>query len=352
VALTAPSPLLALPDVPRYRVAFGTRQGVILGEPTQWRGLGLNFRLAEPADATLTCNGKDIALGLADELISDMWVYLNNSLVFRGRITGMDDTLTEDNHDVALRATDYRGLLSRRVVWPGDQLVFTQTPQAEIAWKLISQNMARPGGGPTLTRGLIPQSVPRDRKYTVGQTVGELLDNLAEVDNGFDYEVDPLLRLNVYYPYRGTDVPVVLEYGGTVATLERRSSSAEFANVVRVAGATGTTPKVATAANIATDPHGRWELNISEPDLKVQATVNSRAARFLADRQSRPDTYNIGLAPGAWADLDIGPGDWVTLRAQCCRMDLTERVRITEVAVDVDEDGAANVKLAAVRDPA
>lgn len=350
--MTEPLPLAESASPATWRVAFGTRQGTILGEPTRWTRLELNLRVASACDAALTCSGHDIALGLADELVSDMWVWLGDQLAFRGRITAVDDTLTTDDHSVALKATDYRGVLARRVLLEGDQINFVQVPQAEIAWKLIDQTQLHSGGGLGITRGLIPQSQPRDRQYTPGQGVGELLDNLSEVIGGFDYAVDPLLRLNVYYPARGAEVPAVLEYGASVARMERRSSSAEFANVVRVAGAEGTTPKVSTAAGIATDPHGRWELNVSEPDLKLQSTVNDRAARFLADRQSRPDVYDLTLTRGAWPTLGLRPGDWATLRAACCRLDLLERVRITEVAIDADPDGGETVKLAAVRDPA
>jgi hypothetical protein len=335
-------------------VGFGTKAGTILGEATEWQSLQVNLRLSDACDVSLSCSGQALESGLITELVTDMWLWLGDDLVFRGRVTGIDDSIGDDGHEVTMRATDYRGLLDRRILVDGDTLVFTQVAQADIAWYLVNQAQLNVSGGMGIVRGIAPAGRLRDREFEPGQTVGELLDNLSDVIDGFDYEVDPLMRFNVFYPRRGVSTGLALDYGGTISAVERKTSTADFANYVRQTGADGTTPAKAYTPELAagTAPEGRWELSVSDPDLKLQGTVNNRAARILADKQRRPDQYDLTVVAGQWQNLRLEPGDWATLKVQSTRLNLNERVRVLEIAHDIGMDGEYTTKLATVRDPA
>jgi hypothetical protein len=339
---------------PRWRVGFGTRTGAILGEATQWSALQVNLRLSDACDASLSCPGESLPVGLVAELVTDMWCWLGDKLMFRGRVTGIDDSISDDGHGVAIRATDYRGLLDRRILIAGDRVKFTQWPQAEIAWFLIDQAQQNTSGNMGITRGIAPTGRLRDREFEPGQSVGELLDNLSDVIDGFDYDVDPNLRFNVYYPHRGRETGLALDLGGTVSAIDRKTSSADFANYVWQSGAAKVTaPDAAYTPELAagTALEGRWDVAVSDPDLKLQATVNARSERILADRQRRPDQYSVSVVAGQWEALSLAPGDWATLVVESARLNLRERVRVLEVAFDAGPDGESQAQLAAVRDP-
>lgn len=353
VIASQPTPEAIVQWPPSWRVGFGTKGGAILAEATQWSKLAINLRLSDACDVSLSCSGRDIPEGLVVELVTDLWAWLGDDLMFRGRVTGVDDSVGEEGHRVAIRATDYRGLLDRRILLDGDTLKFTGVPQAEIAWSLIAAAQGHQAGSMGITRGIIPQTRPRDRQYEAGQTVGELVDNLSDVLDGFDYEVDPLLRFNVYYPTRGKDVGAVLDYRGTVSDVDRKTSTADYANYIRHTGGGKTKPAKAYTDTLAdgTAPEGRWEAVVSDPDLKIQATVQDRANRVLNKRQKRPDRYDVTITPGQFALTGIEVGDWANLRIECDRLNVNERVRVNEVAFDVGDSGEYTTKLATTRDP-
>jgi hypothetical protein len=332
-----------------WRVGFGV--GGVEGEATDWHGLQVNLRVADACDASITLDGHAITALALVELATDLWVWLNDELLFRGRIVGVDDSMDGERHTTTVRATDYRGLLARRVLLEGDQLVFSQRAQAEIVWTLVNATQTRPGGNLGITRGVIPQTQPRDRQFEAGAVTGEVIDSLSQVINGFDWQVDELRRLNIYYPRRGSDAGVTLEYGAAVTQLDRTSGSGDYANVVRVIGAEGTAARTVAAATIATDPRGRWESSTADPDLLLQSTVNDRASRFLADRADMRETYTAQLVPGFFRRSVIGPGDVATLVVRSGRLQIADKVRVTEVAVDADESGNDTTKLALVCEP-
>jgi hypothetical protein len=332
-----------------WRVALGV--GNVEGEPTEWHDLTVNLRVADACDASITIDGHALEAVSLVELATDMWVWFGPDLVFRGRVVAADDSLDSVSHRTTVRAVDYRGVLARRVLLEGDQLSFTARPQAEIVWTIVNTMQARPGGNLGITRGVIPQSQPRDRIFDVGAGIGDTINSLAEVINGFDWQVDPQRRLNIFYPRRGGDLGITLDYGASVTTVDRTSGSADFANVVRVIGSEATVARTVASATIATDPRGRWESSTADPDLLLQSTVNDRASRFLADQADMRETYTLTLVPGFYTSGNIGPGDIARLVVRSGRLDVNDLVRVTEVAIDANEDGDDTVKLAVVCEP-
>lgn len=332
-----------------WRVALGV--GNVEGEPTDWRALTVNMRVADASDAQLTLDGHSVAALTTVELATDLWVWRDDVLVFRGRIVGVDDSLDADRHDVTARAVDYRGMLDRRVLLDSDTLKFTQIAQAEIAWSLVAATQARPGGNLGITRGAIPAGQLRDRQFEAGAAIGDTIDSLAEVVNGFDWQVDEQRRLNIYSPRRGVVAGVTLEYGAALLDVDRTSASPDFANVVRVIGAEKTVARTVASAGIASDVRGRWETSVADTDLQLQTTVNDRASRLLADSSDLRETYSATLAPGFFNRASMGPGDIVTLVVRSGRLNIVEQARITELAFDADESGNDTVKVALVCEP-
>lgn len=338
-----------------WRVALGPgRAGTIEGEPTEWTDLSVTLPLMDAAEAKLTIDGRSAATEYVRELATDMWVWWDTTLLFRGRIVAADDSLDRDTHRIDLAAVDYRGLLDRRVLIEPDTVSFTNIAQATIAWNLIAAAQAKPGGNLGITAGWVPAGQTVVYAFEYGTSIAEAIGKLSETTNGFDWAVGPDLVFNAWNPLRGANTGVILDYGGSVDEVGRTSAASGFANVVRLAGASNTTtPVTSSTPGLGADTRGRWELAVNESDLALQAQVNARAPRLLADRDSPPNSYRLRLAPGAYVTTEVrlSPGDWATLIVRSGRLDVNERVRVTEVAIDATEDGDDTVNLAVVADP-
>jgi len=347
---THPEPPLWQAGVPHWHLAFSTPAGVFTGEPVEWHQLQVNLRLADTNDVSVTIPGLTVEAGLVTELATDLWVWLDDVLLFRGRITSAEDSIDRDgDYQVAIRATDYRGVLARRFLVSGFTLTYTNVAQAEIAWGLIADAQARSGGNLGITRGTVPAGQPRTETFAYDQNVTEAIDSIAKVSAGFDWEIDANLRFNAYSPTRGHDTVIPLDYGGTVAEFSRRSGSGSFANAVRVTGGTGTVAASRTEAGIASDPRGRWDASASESDRVVQSSVNLRADKLLADLMMQPDTYDLVLAAGAWSGLGLWLGDCGQMIVHHGRLQLDQQVRITEVGFQANEDGGYTATIGAIR---
>jgi hypothetical protein len=328
-------------------IAYGpwTRDTPI-GEVPVWGSCDLLFPLDAAASCSLGGVPSAAAVGILEGQ-TDVWVYRNDALVFRGRVVAGNDVL-EGRDEVAFQVLDYRGLLAARIA--RTDLTFTAVPQADLAWGLVQHTQGQPGGDLGVTRQVDPPAGrERDRFYDAGQTIGEALDNLGRVQDGFDWDVSPHRVFRVHYPRRGRALTEPLVLGASLARLERLVDMAGFANAVRVSGGEGTVGTVAVAADVATDPRGLWEAQVGLPSVVEQATVDERAARMLADRSMLRPSYRATFTPGRLVEVPT-PGDTADLAVRAGRIDEAGRVRIMEVAVDVGPDRSEVVTAALVWD--
>jgi len=303
----------------------------------------VQWHLDDPAEASCTVDGLDPRASEVQELLTDLLVYRDSMLVFRGRIVEADDSVG-DSHDLSLRAIDYRGLLARRVTYAGTG--WGATDQAQIAWNLIAYAQGLIGGSWGITRGTGQSTgVLRDRLYVAGANVGELLDNLGRVINGYDWEIDANLALNIFHPTRGTSKDWVAEYENTVTSFRRSVSSDAYANAVRATGADTLTPVTVTAANLASRPEGRWDQQIGDTDITQQATVTEKANGALARGEVLLPSYTCTVDPDRWTPESAWVGDSTQLVLRSGRLDVAAVERIESVSVSIDDAGAETVAL-------
>lgn len=306
------------------------------------------FRLTEPSGIDWKMDGLDPAAAAVDELATDVLVYRNGEKLLRARAGATGDTLGNDAHDVDFTALDYRALIARRTVWPGSSAVFTATEQAAIAWELIADTQALTGGDAGVTRGFgRVTGISRDRTYEVGKKLGEALDQLARVDGGFDWEIDPELAFNVHYPARGTFKDFVAHYGATVSAVKRQVDPSEYANAIRHSGAEGgPTPVTRTVADLATRREGRWEDQVGDTDVTVASTLAEKADWYLSERSVIRPSYTATLAPGVWAGPStLWLGDTCRLVIRSGRLDVNTMARVFELSVTIGDDGGETVEV-------
>jgi len=301
--------------------------------------------LTAPATASFSIPGRADEAALLSEMETDLWVYADANLVFRGRVVQLADTVTADVHTLACDVVDYRGLLSRRLLVEGDQLAWSTPNLAAIAWGLVNLTQQKTGGYLGIVQGTwtadSPASPPSVRNYQAGQQIGQALDDLAGV--AFDYQIDPALRMNLWAPSYRPVSAFVGDYGGTVLGFTRSATHSTWANVIRESGDASQTVGV----NLSTvAQEGRFEQQIGNPDVVLQTTVAQRAAADQQKWLARRASLNMDLRPGvvhSFADLACGSQIQVALRSG--RLNVTGTYTVQQVKISLDDTGVTHTNV-------
>jgi hypothetical protein len=318
--------------------------GAPIGSLTSATARKLSFYLDGAATASFTMPSDHPETAAIVELGTDVLVTRNGRPFFRGRIGGSADTLNASSDTVNFTAVDYRGMLDHRILWSTSTLDFVQADQAAIAWQLIAESQALPGGNWGLTRGAgASTGILRDRHYQAGSVLSQMLTELGNVISGFDWEVDPNLAFNIYYPQRGRS-GLILTYGREITQVTTSLNPQSYANAVRFNGATTTIPVELTGSFPA--GIGRWDITQGDPNLILQTTVNDRAAYMLATDSQIIPAFNLTLADGMWDLTQVWLGDSVRLIVQAGRLNVDQTRRIIQVDVTLDDNGGESFVLA------
>ena len=305
----------------------------------------LTWTLTAPAQATFSLPGRSDEAALLKVSMSDLWVYADTALVFRGRVTQTADTATADAYTVAVTCVDYRGLLTRRLLVEGDQLNWSTPTYAAIAWGLVSATQAKPGGGLNIVQGVwnvdAPPNPPVVRNYAAGLEIGKALDDLASV--AFDWEIDATLAMNLWAPSKRPASAFVADWGGAVVGFTRSADTASWANAVRDSGdATVTVGENAYTSS----PEGRFETQIGYPDVKLQATLQARVAADAADWMARRISYNLDLRPGLInSPNDLALGAQITVNLKIGRLNETGVHTLAQITETLDDTGVGHPTL-------
>lgn len=337
-------------------------------ELTRAKSRKATFNLAGPSSASFTLNGRDPLAGRVEELITDLHLLRANSpgqpaeRLYRGRVGQTRDQLDAEKHTVDVSTADYRAVLDRRRTWAetGPALTWTQIDQGQIVADLIGDTQSRDGGNLGITVTGYPTGVLRDRTYETGDSIGEKIQELSEVINGFEWDVIPRsasgLELAIFAPIRGADRGVILQPGGLIASATRTVDPSKFANALRITGQTPSgsevppAPQNRTSADIATAPEGRWDGAFGE-DLTSTTGLSERADWRIDDAQVVRPSYTVRFKPGRWK----GPGHiWlgdsvrlVLMSPPRLRVDTTLRVQTIDVSVSDDGDEDVSMTIGA-----
>ena len=319
---------------------------------TQAHARRVTWRLTTPSDATFDLDGESLDALQINELVTDLWVYRNGVPLFRGRVGTTSDSYDGSALKTTVNVADYKGVLARRLLIEVDTLAYTTaTDQAAIALGLINATQGNSGGQLGIVAGVGAKTgVTRVRTFQAGQNVGEELDKLSNVINGFDWDISPTstaaLHLDVYSPTRGATTSAVLDVGGRVRTFQRQYDPGLYANAVRVTGAntTGGAPPGLTAvnradSNIGTASQGRWDSQVGDTSIVEQTTLTERAGAELAESSTVLPQWTVELQPNSWGGpSDVWLGDTVPLVGKIGRLNDVGLLRVQEVTCVFDDD--------------
>lgn len=356
---------------------------------------------------TFTMPARHQQAAAIEPLVSDVLVFRGEDQMPVQRFRVVTRSLAKDSVlSATFTAVSYRALLDAWVFHDGDTRSFpTATEQTDIAWKIIDEGQTRSNGWLGIVRGALPQTPvmrtligsadeggTRPEYFQAGMKRSEAIDNLANMLNGFEWTIrpdpaDPYRQLvfdtwNLGGRNQHGDQPfgrssLLLDDDGSMMSWSHTVTPTDYGNVVRYTGGEPTSSNDSTAAVALTAvwqpaaedpalpaPEGRWERDVNNGDLTTQAAVASYAPGAYDEAHIYVPEITCTLARERWqGPSQLWLGDQARLLITESAVDddgatafaptgetlyllyVDEDVRIVEVDVDVDEQGAEDVSL-------
>jgi hypothetical protein len=324
-----------------------------LGEPapslvrtrmlTKAKGRRCTWRADGISDAQVSFEGFGAEARLPKELETDLYVLYDGEELYRGRIgTGYDEH-NGDAYTVNFSAMDYRGRLRWAVVQPPG-MVFVNVSQADIAMDLIDAWQTLPGAGMGITRGVGGASgIGRTIAFKPGADLNTAISDLGRTDAGFEWDIDPALKFNQWYPRRGVVTTSVLS-SSNIVEFRRTFSPDSFGSSVVTTGSSLTTP--ISKDGLVNTPKGRWDIYQSFGEVDDQGLLEARTRRLLREVQSTRPELTIKLKRNTWrGPTHFWLGDSLRVVIKKGRLNINEMYRVVEFALSLGESGEADIRL-------
>lgn len=180
--------------------------------------------------------------------------------------------------------------------------------------------------------GIFALGVTRTREYEPGKQIWEAVRELSAVQNGADFQLRPLDRvdgvlcaLDTFYPRQGTDktaagktaaVELHLGWGDeTAADLEHAMDGDLVRNQALVLGGTQpgqTVPALSREVNAPSlAQYGSYAEYISVPDLITTPATQERAIGTVQTYAQPPDVFTVAVAPGRGPVFSPSGAYWI-----------------------------------------
>jgi hypothetical protein len=300
-----------------YLAAFGPSSGTA---PTQVLTFFDDWQMTKNLDDGCTfafsAPGDSLPGVAISELATDIWLYLDGTLIERFRVLEIvQDWSYDGRNTIEVSCVCYRRLLGSRYV--NSPLSYTGLSQGLIVASLILHTQSQVNGNLGIVLGSAGPVVPRDRSYEIGANILDSIIELTQIADGVVWRIDQngaliITQVPTTYPAPNPQ-PVVL--GANALTIRKPSGSALFGNVAVVTGdSVATSPVVATTAGLSTDPRGRWEKFRGLPQEQTQANLTQQADGIVLTSQSPQIVYDFTLEPRRYfLDSNYDLGEVVTV---------------------------------------
>jgi hypothetical protein len=224
--------------------------------------------------------------------------------------------------------------------------------QFDIAWDLIDFTQLKTDGGLGFTRGPeVDSAVLRTRTYNAYErkNLGEAIEELAAVEDGFDFEIDANKVFHMYYPRKGVATPVHhLSLGKNIRGLSWHLDATDTYNEVTALGSGEGASQLRSVA-VDTALRASYKLKqktVSFIDVSVQGTLDDHAAeelRLAKDVRDNPQLSAI-LTP----DMPFGSivvGDAVHVHCHLGFVEIHKDYRVVSITVAVSNEGEEAIGL-------
>jgi hypothetical protein len=352
-----------------WKVLFTTlNTGAIVGElPAQSFSFSdvLNadgsFRVSMPL-VTTTPTGRLVndvsAVQLSDATLAPGMTGIHfqrdNALMWSGIVWGVQADV--ESNTLSVSGAGFMSYFKRRLIKV--DTTYSSVEQLDIARDLIDDAQALGGGDIQVkTSETTASGTTRDRTYLgyERRVVGEVIEQLANVNDGFDFRFDPgfvsdaiEVEFRTSHKATGRRTNHVLELGTNVQVLGFQSSGTNLTNHVDVlGGGDGDDIPIGTAQ----DPAGLTSRPLletvrSEVTVTTTATLVEHAKRLIARGSEPMVELDVAIFSGEIPVLgSYDVGDQLTVRGTYGYISVDSWYRITSTTVSVADDGSENVKL-------
>lgn len=245
--------------------------------------------------------------------------------------------------EVRVSAQGWFAKTHKRVV--SDDQIFTNTEQLNIAWNLIAYTQAKSNGDMGITRwgSEVASGILRDARYRWWErrVIGEVLQEMAERGNGFDFEITPLKVWKAYSPRKTGASGQTFELGVNVYNMSIDIDGSDTASEVHAVGAGD---KDRTCISVVADgaaqtAYGRLEEVIDFRDIKHFDSLTDKANRYLNQHKGarfQPQLSIVTDSP-TWGSYEIG--QTATVTANYGFLTFTGTYRIIAIVVHLTQAG-------------
>lgn len=271
----------------------------------------------------------------------DLRVSRNGVALFRGPINGAQASPAEVGGSVTFTAVGVWDIFADRYTDAPYSILATE--QTTIAWTLIVNSQARPGGDLAITAGALPASRALDVvEWQTPSTVKSAVEGLAAAPNGFDFALTPAgggWTFDCFYPRQGGDRGLVLERGRNLRAGGDVTFDAGPGRLISDARAIGQGGAYVDAEDTTARARFRRRevvVTVEGSDASSALVMGDRAGAALV-RAVRP-LPRLELVPGSPdADLDhVGLGDVVEVAESEGWLTLEGAYRVEAIEVRPD----------------
>lgn len=338
-----------------YRVLYTNLvSGDILGE-LPVRDFSVSEALNAPGAFSLTLPLEHSSVSASDIVPAATGVYFErDGVILWGGI------LWTTRADVAANTMEMagEGFLSyfrRRFI--ASTLTYSATYQENIAKGLIDHAQTVAGGDIGVQTASVSSGKQRDRTYLASErkNIGEAIEQLANVDDGFDFAFTTswsggsiVTNFETTYPDNGRSTNYVFEMGSNVLFMEVTKDGTTMSTVSEAIGAgIGDDALIATKTKPtlhATYP--RLEVVQSFSDVRIFTTLQDHAQQRL-NRGSRPmEIIRLQVYPDTYPGVGVfSVGDLVKVRGSHGLVSVNGTYRIMAYSLSVPTSGAELVEV-------
>lgn len=277
-----------------------------------------------------------------------VFVERDGAIVWGGIVWGY--TADIEKGSAKISATGFLGYFNRRLITA--TATYAATEQTAIAWGLI--NTAQTASTIGVVDNSTATGTTRDRTYSAdySKPVGEALEDLTNLDGGFDMEIRSywssgsiVKSFETSFPQTGRSTGIVLDIASNLANVSVTNNGTAVNTLAWASGDTETaTQSTANATLELSVP--RLESIEAHPSVSETATLTAHSEQ-LSQRGSLPVVaLTVAVASGRTPHVgSFKNGDIVAVRGSVGWLDIAGSYRIASYSVAVDSNGTESLSM-------
>lgn len=332
-----------------YKILVKDDNGNNLGEFEKYRNLKFSKRLNDYGECSFEVPATDTKL---DSLIAlrlyTVYIYRDGVLFWAGEQANRQGSLDDKGDNwCTIQCYDWLEQLNSR--FTVNEKIYAYQNGSDIAWDLIDQTQSDTDGELGITEGTLEATTWREKTYT-NQNVMEAIISLANLTNGFDFEINNSKVFNIS-SFIGIDRSdeIVIEYGinlRSVRITEDFSKPATRAIILGTTGTVGDQVRVEREDAGQMAAYGLREAVQSQLEQSETTTLEDTGDALLRKYGQPLLKVSINIVRGVTPTIaDFSLGDIIRVIIKSGIYNIDESFRIFEWEVEYDTENTETLNL-------